>query len=352
MEIEKVRKEIDQIDAEIIQLLNKRMETALRTKNLKEGVEDAKREEEIIKKLKETPMGLIRGEFTERIFKEIIKKSKELQKENLKVIGFQGEHGAYSEVAIRDFDSASIPIPYPEFVDVFEGVESGQLDLGAVPVENSRAGPITEVDDLLIKKDLKVVAEMNCPVHHCLLTLPDTDYRDIKVVYSHPQAIAQCRGFITRNKMEAKQYYDTAGAAMMLARDRPAATAVIASRLCAELYNLEIVKENIEDQEQNQTRFLIISRDENKEDGDKCSIIFSTAHKAGALFRVLAAFSDAKINLTRIESRPIESDPGKYAFLLDFQGSKKDKEIVETLEKIKSDTDMLKFLGCYKEAKK
>jgi len=207
------------------------------------------------------------------------------------------------------------------------------------------------VNDLLVESDLKIVGEIKMPIHHCLLALPDTDYRDIKVVYAHPQALAQCRGFIQRNKLEARPYYDTAGAALMLANDRPKAAAAIASRLCAEIYDLDILKENIEDHESNSTRFVVLARENGVKDGDKCSVVFSTAHKAGALFSILKVFSEAKINLTRIESRPIRKDPGKFAFLLDFQGSEKDKKVSQALDEVKKETDMFKFLGCYKEAK-
>ena len=195
---------------------------------------------------------------------------------------------------------------------------------------------------------------MKVPVHHCLLALPETDYRDIKVVYSHPQALAQCRGVIARNKLEPRPYYDTAGAAMMLANERPKAAAAIASRLCAGIYGLEILKDSIEDHESNNTRFIVLAKGGAAPDGakgDKCSIIFSTAHKAGALYGVLKIFSDAGVNLTRIESRPIRKDPGNFAFLLDFQGSESDGKVAEMLSKVEKEARMYKFLGCYKEAR-
>jgi prephenate dehydratase/chorismate mutase/prephenate dehydratase len=219
------------------------------------------------------------------------------------------------------------------------------------------------VNDLLVETDLRIAGEINVPVHHCLLALPETDYRDIKVVYSHPQALAQCRGFIARNKLEPRPYYDTAGAAMMLSNERPKAAAAIAGRLCAEIYDLEVLKDDIEDHESNSTRFIVLARKEgdgetarggaagakNAAAGDKCSIVFSTAHKAGALYNILRIFSDAGINLTRIESRPIRKDPGKFAFLLDFQGSDSDGKVSGVLEKIGKEARTFKFLGCYKE---
>lgn len=350
MKVDKLRKKIDWTDLEIVKLLNERMELAIRTEKVKEKIEDSEREKIVINRVKSHSVGLINPEFSEKMFREVIKESKKLQKKNLKLIGFQGEHGAYSEIAAKIFEKDAAYLPFNDFADVFEQVESGNLDYGIVPVQNSLGGVIAEVNDLLITKNLKVVAEINLQVHHCLLTLPETDYRDIKVAYSHPQALSQCRQFLRRNKIEAKEFYDTAGAAEMLFKEKPRATAAIASKLAAEMYNLEIIKENIEDYKSNTTRFIIIAKKLNTEDGDKCSTIFSTKHKEGALFNVLKIFAENKINLTRIESRPIRENQGEYAFFLDFKGSDKDEKVKRVLEEVKKETTMFKFLGCYKEA--
>jgi prephenate dehydratase/chorismate mutase len=355
MELEELRGKIDRIDSEILKLLARRMEYALRTVKVKPGVEDAGREKAVLDSVAKHSKGLIRPEFSQKVFRDIITESKSLQKGSPKLVGFQGEHGAYSEVAVRSAGAGWVPIPCQEFLDVFEGVEKGQLDFGVVPVENSLEGAVTAVNDLLVETDLKIVGEINVPVHHCLLALPDVDYRDIKVVYSHPQALAQCRGFIARNKLEPRPYYDTAGAAMMLANERPKAGAAIASRLCAEIYDLEVLKENIEDHESNNTRFVVLAKEAPGKKGegtkgDKCSIIFSTAHKAGALYGVLKLFSEAGVNLTRIESRPIRKDPGKFAFLLDFEGSDNDAKVAGLLADVRKETATCKFLGCYKGA--
>ena len=350
MNLYEIRKKIDLIDAEILRLLNKRMELVVRTKKLKKEIADPTREEELRANIRRNSTGLIRQEFAENVFNEIISESKKIQERELRLAGFQGEHGAYGEIAVRRFDSSAVPIPCTEFVDVFEGVKSGQLDIGVVPVENSIEGAVDAVNDLLIETELHIIGEINVPIHHCLLALPETDYRDIRVVYSHPQALGQCRGFLTRNKLEQRPYYDTAGAALMLVNERPKATAVIASKLCAEIYGLEILKENIEDQESNSTRFLVLSKEKSREKGNKCSVVFSTPHRAGALFAVLKVFSDAGINLTRIESRPIRGERKIFAFLLDFQGSETDEKVVDALENVRKITTSFKLLGCYTEA--
>lgn len=351
MNLKELRGKLDLIDSEIIKLLNARMEIALRTRKQKDDVSDSAREKQVLDKARKESVGLLRQEFSQKLFAEIISESKNIQEKNPLLVAFQGEHGAYGEMAVRQFAPDAVPISCTEFPEVFSAVEKGQLDMGLVPVENSLEGAVTQVNDLLVDTSLKIVGEINIPVHHCLLALPDTDYREIKVVYSHPQALAQCRGFVERNRLEPRPYYDTAGAALMLSNDRPKAAAAIASKLCAELYGLEVLKEDIEDHESNSTRFLVLSRENGGKKGNKCSIIFSTSHKAGALFEVLKAFNEAQINLTRIESRPIRGEPKKYAFLLDFQGSDEDAKVKAALESAKQHTAMFKFLGCYPEAK-
>lgn len=351
MKLEEMRSKLDRIDDRLVKLLSERMEVSLLTTRLKGGVLDSDREKQVLSRAKGLSTGLVRPEVSEKIFADMMAASKQLQEQGLKLAAFQGEHGAYSESAIGMLDSGWVPISCHEFAEVFDGVRAGNFDAGVVPVENSLEGAVTQVNDLLLESDLTIVAEAHVPVHHCLLALPDSDYREIKAVYSHPQALAQCRGFIDRNRLEARPYYDTAGSAMMLSEERPRAAAAIASKLCAKLYGLDIVKENIEDHQSNSTRFVALARERGNAKGDKCSIAFATSHRAGSLFSVLRAFNDAQINLTRIESRPMRSEPKKYAFLLDFQGSDEDGKVQDVLGKVKKETSMYKFLGCYMEAK-
>jgi prephenate dehydratase/chorismate mutase/prephenate dehydratase len=325
------------------------MELALMAKKSKSQIEDREREKEVLDRIRRNSTGLINAEFIEKIYIEIIKESKHLQRKDYKLIAFQGEHGAYGEAASREWNSGLIPMPCGEFAEVFEGVTSGLYDYGIVPVENTLGGVVGQVNELLIHTDLNVVGAVELPIHLCLLTLPGTDHREIRAVYSHPQALAQCRHFLARNKLDPVQYYDTAGAARMLVEERPKGSAAIASKLSAQLYDLEIMKEDIEDLDRNMTRFLVLSKEENREEGNKCSIIFSTEHKAGTLFRVLEVFARENINLTRIESIPDE--PGNYAFFLDFMGSNKDESVVRALEEVEEITRNFKLMGCYKERK-
>jgi prephenate dehydratase/chorismate mutase/prephenate dehydratase len=349
MNLETIRKNIDLLDSEILKLLKDRMEQVLLTKKFKSQIEDSQRENEVLERIRQNSTGLINADFIEKIYIEIIKESKNLQQNEWELIAFQGEHGAYGEVASRKWNSDLVPIPCREFADVFEGVKDGIYDFGIVPVENTLGGVVGQVNELLINTDLNFVGAVELPIHLCLLALPETDHREIHTVYSHPQALAQCRQFLARNRLDPLQYHDTAGAAKMLMETRPKASAAIASKLAAGLYNLEILKDDIEDLDRNLTRFIVLSREKNPEDGDKCSIVFSTEHKAGTLFRVLEVFAKKNINLTRIESIPDE--PGNYAFFLDFVGSKKDKNVVEALDEVKEITRSIRLMGCYKERK-
>ena len=347
MKLNEIRNNIDLIDSRILKLLNDRMEQALLAKKFKNQLEDLEREKDLLERLKHNPNALIDSEFTESLYKTIFSFSKKLQVRDCVVTGFQGEHGAYSEEAARQWNKDFVTIPCTTFNEVFEGVNSGMFDYGVVPVENTLGGIVGPVNELLINTDLKIIGAIDLPVHHSLLMLPGTDHREIREVYSHSQALAQCRRFLSRNNLTLVPFYDTAGAARMLAEKQPRGAACIASRLAARLYNLEILKENIEDSNINRTRFLVLSKQENPEDGTKCSITFTTEHKSGTLFGILELFAKAGINLTRIESIP--NEPGNYSFFLDFDGSIKDSGITATLEKAEKQTSGLKVLGCYNE---
>ena len=347
MELKDIRRNIDKIDRELLVLLQERMGLALRSTKFKETISDTQREEELLAKAERLNLDLVERSFTRQLLRSIIEESKRLQKKEPLLVAFQGEHGAYGDVAARKLIPGGACIPCMEFMDVFRGVEEGHFDLGVVPVENSLEGAVTQVNDLLTTTDLKVIGEARIRVNHCLLATDITDYRDIRLVYSHPQALAQCRGFLMRNNLEPRPYYDTAGAAKMLARENPRAAAAIASALCAELYDLEIIKEGIEDGPSNTTRFLLLARDPYGERGEKTSIIFATPHESGRLHAVLQLFAEAGINLTRIASMPLRSDPDNYSFFLDFEGDEHDATVTSVLEKMERMTISLKRLGSY-----
>jgi len=347
MNLKEIRKKIDSIDGQILQLLNARMEQVLMTTAFKNEVEDINREKELLNRLKHRQTGLVQTGFIEKIYNEIIHESKRLQHDPHDLIAFQGEHGAYSEEASILWKSRLVPFPCRSFAEVFEGLQSGLYEYGIVPVENTLGGSVDQVNHLLIHTDLHVVGAVELRVHHCLLAVPGTDHREIRSAHSHPQALSQCRRFLARNHLEPVPYTDTAGAAKMLAETRPKRSAAIAGSLCAHLYDLEILKEDIEDIERNITRFLVLSREKATDDGDKCSIVFVTEHKAGTLFNVLQVFAEKAINLTRIESIP--NEPGDYAFFLDFEGSDRERPVREALTEVERITTQFRLMGCYTE---
>jgi prephenate dehydratase/chorismate mutase len=347
MKLEDIRHKIDKIDRELLVLLQERMGMALRSAKFKETISDSQREEELLAKAERLNLDLVERSFARQFLKTIIEESKRLQEEERLLVAFQGEHGAYGEVAARKLIPDGACIPCMEFMDVFRGVEEGHFDLGVVPVENSLEGAVTQVNELLTTTDLKVIGEARIRVTHCLLATDVTNYREIRLVYSHPQALAQCRSFLMRNNLEPRPYYDTAGAAKMLARENPRASAAIASALCAELYNLEIIKEGIEDGPSNITRFLLLAREPYTKAGEKTSVIFATPHESGRLQSVLQLFAEAGINLTRIASMPLRSDPNNYCFFLDFEGDEKDDTVKTVLETMEGMTISLKRLGSY-----
>jgi prephenate dehydratase/chorismate mutase len=351
MDLKDIRKKIDTIDFEILKLLNSRMEYSLRTKKFKSGVTDQKRESEVIEYIRKHSQGLIEPEFCKGLFAQVIAESKRLQQEDMKLIGFQGEHGAFGEVAAGLFDSGLICISCDEFREVFDAVDSGLLHYGVVPVENTLGEAVPDVNEFLVHRDIRISGEITLPVRYCLLALPEADRRKIKVVHSSRQALSQCQSYLSTHSLEGRPYYDAAAAARMLLRERPEGSAAIASRFAAEFYNLCVLDDSIEDNHGNFTRFLIISKTDGGPAGDKCSIVFATEHKAGALFRVLQTFADDGINLTRIESVLNRDNPGNYLFLVDFNGSLQEEPVRHALERVSQMTPFYRFLGCYPGAK-
>jgi prephenate dehydratase/chorismate mutase len=349
MELHSARNRIDLIDGEIVALLRERMELALRVGRLKESVCEPERERAVLENVGDRASGALDRAFVVGLYRAIISESTRLQKAGYRLAGFQGEHGAYSEAAALAFNRQAVAIPCRDFAEVFAEVEAGRLDCAVVPVENSLEGAVTEVNDLLAETSLKITAEITLPVRHRLLALPGVDLKALEVVYSHPQALAQCRNFLARRNLEARPFYDTAGAAKMVSHKGHRSAGVLASAQSASLYNLAIVEEHAGDRDSNATRFLVLSKTAPSLPGEKCSIVFTVAHEAGTLSRVLRVFSDSGINLTRIESRPLKDIPGHYRFFLDFEGSDRDERIIRVLDEAEKIAGIMKFLGCYKE---
>ncbi|MDX9827454.1 MAG: bifunctional chorismate mutase/prephenate dehydratase [Spirochaetia bacterium] len=349
MTLEDLRLDIDKIDMKITSLLNQRIEKALLTKKLKKIIEDTGREKLVLDKIRHSSHCLLEPDFAEGLYKTIIGETKRIQATDQRTIGFQGEHGAYSEVAARALYPNGAMIPCREFTDVFDMIEEGLVDCGIVPVENTLGGLVGPVNSILIYTHLKIIAAIDMPVRHCLLCAPGADHRELRQVWSHSQALSQCRNFIARNRLEPQQHYDTAGSAKDLAELRPKGVAAIASKFCSDLYGLEIIKEDIQDSEHNRTRFFVLSMDQGDQDGDRCSAVFTAGDKAGSLFAVLSVFAKAAINLTRIESVP--DKPGTYAIFIDFEGSIKDPKVETAVKAVSAMAEDFRILGCYRETR-
>lgn len=268
------------------------------------------------------------------------------------IVAFQGEHGAFSEEAIHQHFGAEVEtLPCHAFEDIFSAVEEGRATFGAVPIENSVAGSINKAYDLLLEHDLRVWGEILLRVRHNLLTTAGVSLEEITTVRSHPQALAQCEQYLNRHGWEAVPWYDTAGSAKELATHPEAGVAVIASRLAAEIYKLDILAPGIEDQTFNYTRFFVIGQGEPPHtEHAKTSLIFALPHSPGSLVACLDAFASRGINLTKLESRPRRNRPWHYVFYLDFEGHWQDESCREALVSLLSRAAFVKLLGSYPAA--
>ena len=267
-------------------------------------------------------------------------------------VAFQGIAGAYSEEAIRQFFGPEVEsIPCKTLDDVFPIVENGDADYAMIPIENAVAGSVSRSYELLMERDLRIYAEMILHVRHTLLANPGIKLTDLKRVRSHPQALAQCQRYISRYGLEPEPAFDTAGSARDLAANPEPGVAAIASRLTAELYGLEILAPGIEDFTFNYTRFFVLSlNDPPRAQRTKTSLIFSSRHQPGALYKCLGEFATRSINLTKIESRPRLNRPWQYIFYLDFEGHCQDPKCEAAIMGLLRHSSFVKLLGSYQAA--
>ncbi|KON31378.1 hypothetical protein AC482_01045 [miscellaneous Crenarchaeota group-15 archaeon DG-45] len=267
-------------------------------------------------------------------------------------VAFQGEHGAYSEEAIiQHFEAPAEPVPRPSIRGVFEAVEGGEVDLGLVAVENTLEGSIVRTFDLLLESPLKVRGEAILRVVHCLIANPGVSLGDIEKVYSHPQALGQCRAYLERHDLEAVAAYDTAGSVKMLKEGGLRDAAAIASRRAAEVYGVAVLAEGIETDPENYTRFFVLGHEDHPPTGrDKTSIVFTVDHRPGTLYRALRGFALKGVNLTKIESRPLVGRPWEYSFHLDFEGHREEPHMRVALEELRESSRSLKIFGSYPRA--
>ncbi|MBM3125874.1 MAG: prephenate dehydratase [Chloroflexi bacterium] len=263
-------------------------------------------------------------------------------------VAFQGEAGAYSEQAVFNYFGKLEILPCESFDDVFDAVISARCDLALIPIENSLAGSIHQNYDLLLQHNLHIVGEYFLRVQHCLIAMPGVKKRDIRKAISHPQALGQCAGYLRSHGIRAEQAYDTAGSVKMLKESGARNTAAIASRRAAELHGLQILEEGIEDNAENYTRFLAVGRESVAPGEDaKTSIVFTLKNQPGSLFKALSVFALRDIDLTKIESRPLQGKPWEYLFYIDFAGSAEDPIAQKALDHLGEYAVMLRVLGSY-----
>jgi len=263
-------------------------------------------------------------------------------------VAFQGEPGAYSEQAVFNYFGNVETLPCETFDDVFEAVNAKKADAGLIAIENSLAGSIHQNYDLLLRNELQIVGEYLLRVRHCLIALPGVKKEDIKKAISHPQALGQCAAYLRLHGIKAEQVYDTAGSVKMLIESGARDTAAIASKRAAELYGMNILEEGIEDNAENYTRFLAIQHEAVIPDGEaKTSIVFTLKNQPGALFKALSVFALRDIDLTKIESRPLQGQPWEYLFYIDFIGATQEEKTKRALDHLGEYALTLRVLGSY-----
>jgi chorismate mutase/prephenate dehydratase len=355
MNLDELREKIDAIDARIVELIAERQNIS---KKIGQGkhrtsrvIEDRERELRVLKNVRSLARtNKISPSDIESIYRQIISASKKVQGV---AVAYQGEPGAYTEeAALRFFGKSTKGVPYETLDEVFEAVEAGESPFAMVPVENSLEGSINRAYDLLLDSTLMVCGEMELRISHCLITLDGAGLDTIRFVYSHPQALGQCRNFLSHLNAEIIPASDTAGSVRVIKEQGRQDSAAVASARAAELYGLKILAKEIEDNPHNFTRFFVLSKEDSPPTGnDKTSIVFSLKHKPGALYECLREFASREVNLTKLESRPTRHQPWEYNFYMDFSGHREAKEVGEALKALEEHAVFVKILGSYPKAR-
>ena len=371
--LDEIRVEIDAIDKELIELFKRRMNCAKEVGLYKQAnnipVLNRKREEEILDRIQQ--MGGEYGAYARLLYQNIMELSRSLQhnlvhsgealrseilsaSDTLKttgvVVAYQGIKGANShEAALKLFPDADLR-NYPSFDDVFEAVDSGEVTYGVLPVENSTAGSVSAVYDLILKHRFFITGALDMKIDYCLGGLRQSEFEDIEIVRSHPQALSQCVSYIGKNGFGAQSCANTAVAARDVAREKRLNMAAICPYKAAEEYGLKILDNHLQDDKRNTTRFIVISKTLCiPENANKISLCFSLPHVEGSLYGLLCRFNSLGLNLTKIESRPSATRKFEYIFYLDFTGSVRDDSVIDLLTQLSEEMPDFSFLGNYCE---
>lgn len=375
LDLLEIRDQIDTIDKEIVELFEKRMQLSAdvaeyKISNNKE-VLDPKREKEKLMTLEHYASNSFNRVGVYELFRQMMAMSRKLQyrilaehgkagnipfrkvsslpMQKAKVV-FQGVEGAYSFTAMHSFFGESIENYNVEtWRDAMEAIKNGDADYAVLPIENSTAGIVADIYDLLVEYHHSIVGEQIIQVDHALMALKNSTLEDIKTVYSHPQALFQCKKFLEEHpEWKAEKYLNTAMAAKKVKEDGDLTQAAIASPYAAQCFGLQILKPHVFSSQQNSTRFIIVSKEEiYQEEAGKISVCFEIPHESGSLYNTLSHFIYNDLNMTKIESRPIPEKKWEYRFFVDFEGNLSDSGVKNALYGISREVNNLRILGNY-----
>ncbi|MGZ8251423.1 MAG: prephenate dehydratase [Methylophilaceae bacterium] len=346
------RDQIDAIDEQLLKLVNERAQHAREIGNLKNGgpIYRPEREAQVLRRLLEHNGGPLSGEAVTAIFRAVMSNCRALEKEL--AVAFLGPLGTFSEEAAnKQFGGLTAPVQCSSIDEVFRMVESGAVDYGVVPVENSTEGAVGRTLDLLMATKLNICGEIKLPVHHNLVSSVD-DITKIKSVYAHSQSLSQCHEWLNINlpKVSREAVTSNAEAAKLVSESELAVqdSAAIASRRAAELFNLNILAENIEDDPKNTTRFLVLSTHDVAPSGkDKTSLVIAAKNVPGAVVSLLEPLAQHKVSMTKLESRPSKIGMWEYVFFVDIEGHHQDANVSSALAELQQRASFLKVLGSY-----
>ncbi len=374
MDLAQLREQIDEIDAGIVELYEKRMEVCKNVAEYKistgKKVFDSAREQEKLEKVK----AMVRDDFNrhgvEELFEQLMSMSRKMQYRLLAQNGsmgrlpfiavdeldtgkarvvFQGSEGSYSQEAMKKFFGGNVNSFHVQtFRDAMSAIEEGSADFAVLPIENSTAGIVSEIYDLLVEFENYIVGEQIIEIRHCLLALPDAEKEDIRTVYSHPQSLMQCARYLQGYDWQQISMKNNAFAAGKVARDMDKTQAAIAGEHAAEAYGLKVLERDINQSDTNSTRFIVVSNQKVfKKDAGKISICFEVPHRSGSLYHMLSHFIYNNLNMCKIESRPIEDRNWEYRFFIDFEGNLADEAVKNALRGLRDETRNMKILGNY-----
>jgi len=346
--LKQCREQIDNLDDALLRLVNQRAALARQIGHLKQGgvVLRPEREAQVLRRLQAANQGPLSNTAIAALFTEVMSQCRAL--EASLSVAYLGPEGTFTEAAaLKRFGSAVVGVSCATIDDVFREVESGDTQYGVVPVENSTEGAIGRTLDLLLQSSLQVCGEVMLPIHQCLLA-KDCDLKSITTVYSHPQSLGQCQGWLNVNLLHVGRIAVSSNAeAARLASGHPG-SAAIAGAQAAGHFGLNVCVENIEDDARNTTRFLVLGKQDVAPSGnDKTSLVLSAANRPGAVHDLLASLAKFEVSMTKFESRPSRSGLWEYVFYVDIEGHQADVKVAAALAELKLAAAFLKILGSY-----